>query len=85
MPIPQDALLVKQIMRKARNAAGVVPRQGWVTRRMALLAATRRERPESGATRRDAPWPHADAGGAARPPWHPIERVGAFGNGMNRA
>jgi len=39
----QDALRVKKAMRKARNAAGASPRQGFATRRMALLAATRRE------------------------------------------
>ena len=33
-------MLVKKVMRKARNAAGVDPRQGFVTRRMAFLAAT---------------------------------------------
>ena len=33
-------MLVKKAMRKARNAAGVGPRQGFVTRRMAFLAAT---------------------------------------------
>ena len=33
-------MLVKKVMRKARNAAGAAPRQGFVTRRMAFLAAT---------------------------------------------
>jgi hypothetical protein len=37
-------LRVKKVMRKARNAAGVAPRPGFATRRMAFLAATRRER-----------------------------------------
>ena len=40
MLFPGDTLLVKMVMRKARNAAGVGPRQGFVTRRMAFLAAT---------------------------------------------
>jgi len=33
-------LLVKKVMRKARNAAGPDVRQGFATRRMAFLAAT---------------------------------------------
>jgi hypothetical protein len=40
----QDALRIKNIMRKARNAAGVFLRQGFATPRMAFLTATRRER-----------------------------------------
>jgi hypothetical protein len=36
---PGDALLVKKVMRKARNAAGVDPRQGFVTRSMAFFFA----------------------------------------------
>ena len=39
-----DALRVKKVMRKARNAAGLDVRQGFATRRLAFLAATRRER-----------------------------------------
>jgi len=39
----QDALQIKKAMRKAQNAAGVCPRQGFATPRMAFLAATRRE------------------------------------------
>ena len=40
----QDALRVKKVMGKARNAAGLNVRQGFATRPMAFLAATRRER-----------------------------------------
>ena len=40
MLFPEDALLVKKVMRKAQNAAGVGPRQGFATRRMSFLAAT---------------------------------------------
>jgi hypothetical protein len=39
----QDALRIKKVMGKARNAAGVFLRQGFATRPMAFLAATRRE------------------------------------------
>jgi len=35
-----NALRIKKVMRKARNAAGVAPRQGFATPRMAFLAAT---------------------------------------------
>jgi len=35
-----NALRIKKDMRKARNAAGVAPRQGFATPRMAFLAAT---------------------------------------------
>jgi hypothetical protein len=39
----QDALRIKKVMGKARSAAGVFLRQGFATRPMAFLAATRRE------------------------------------------
>jgi hypothetical protein len=40
----QDALRIKKVVREARNAAGLNVRQGFATRRMAFLIATRRER-----------------------------------------
>jgi hypothetical protein len=40
----RDALRVKKVMRKARNAAGPDVRPGFATPRMAFLAATLRER-----------------------------------------
>ena len=58
----RDALRVKKAMRKARNAAGVGPRQGFATPRMAFLAATRRERGENSATRCCTPRPDAQSG-----------------------
>ena len=77
-------MLVKKVMRKAQNAAGVGPRQGFVTRRMAFLAATRRERAQSGAPRRYPPCPHVNAGGGVRLDGRPIELVRAPGNSVNR-
>jgi len=58
----QDALRIKKGMRKTRNAAGVCPRQGFATRRMAFLAATRREWVENSATRRCTPRPDTQSG-----------------------
>jgi len=49
-------------MRKARNAAGVTPRQGFATPRMAFLAATQREREENRATRCCTPSPGSQPG-----------------------
>src|SRR6185369_14776904 len=58
----QDALRVKKVMRKARNAAGLDVRPGFATRRMAFLAATRRERGQNSATRCYAPSPGGQPG-----------------------
>jgi glycosyltransferase involved in cell wall biosynthesis len=58
----QDALQIKKAMRKAQSAAGVSPRPGFATPRMAFLAATRRERGENNATRRCAPRPDTQSG-----------------------
>jgi hypothetical protein len=49
-------------MRKAQNADGLFTRRGFATRRMAFLAATRRERGRHCATRRCTPRPDAQSG-----------------------
>src|SRR6185369_8919817 len=58
----RDALRVNKVMRKARNAGGLDVRPGFATRRMAFLAATRRERGYNSATRCYAPSPGGQPG-----------------------